>query len=82
MPNQPQPIREWTDVTPDSFNSDIRPLGQPAVIRGLKRDWPLVQAGLKSASAAADYVAGFYRDKPVGTLEFFDEHLGAAQPTA
>ena len=68
MPNQPQPIREWTNVTPDSFNADIRPLGQPAVIRGLKRDWPLVQAGLKSASAAVDYVSGFYRDKPIGTL--------------
>ncbi len=68
MPNQPQPIREWTNVTPDSFNADIRPLGQPAVIRGLKRDWPLVQAGLKSASAVVDYVSGFYRDKPIGTL--------------
>ena len=68
MPIQPQPIREWTDVTPERFHSEIRPLGQPAVIRGLKRDWPLVQAGLQSPAAAADYVSRFYNETPIGTI--------------
>ena len=68
MPDHPQPIREWTDVTLDRFNAEIRPLGQPAVIRGLKRDWPLVRAGLRSTSAAVDYISSFYRDIPIGTL--------------
>jgi len=68
VPEQPQPIREWTDVTPEIFQAEIRPLGQPAVIRGFKRDWPLVQAGLQSASAAVDYVSSFYGDIQIGTL--------------
>lgn len=56
MPQEPEPIREWTGVTPKSFHAEIRPLGQPAVIRGLKRDWPLVRAGLQSPKAAVDYL--------------------------
>lgn len=68
MPPEPQPIREWADVTPEQFHAEIRPLGQPAVLRGLKRDWPIVQAGLQSAEAAVEYVSRFYRDKQIGTL--------------
>jgi hypothetical protein len=68
VPQEPEPIREWTGVTPESFHAEIRPLGQPAVIRGLKRDWPLVRAGLQSPKAAVDYLSRFYSDKPIGTL--------------
>jgi hypothetical protein len=68
VPSEPRPIREWTGVTPDLFHSEIRPLGQPAVFRGLKRDWPLVRAGLQSGQAVVDYLSGFYSDKPIGTL--------------
>lgn len=68
MPDQIQPIREWTDVTPDRFQAEIRPLDQPAVIRGLKSDWPLVQMGLQSPEAAVDYVSRFYNDTPIGTI--------------
>ena len=68
MPSEPRPIREWSGVTPDLFQSEIRPLGQPAVFRGLKRDWPLVRAGLTSGEAVVEYLTGFYSDKPIGTL--------------
>jgi hypothetical protein len=68
VPDQPRPIREWTDVTLDRLNAEIRPLGQPAVFRGFKSDWPLVRAGLQSATAAADYISRFYRDAQIGTL--------------
>ena len=68
MSSQPQPIREWTEVTPERFQSEIRPLGQPAVIRGLKREWPVVRAGLQSPAAAVDYVSRFYNGTPIGTI--------------
>lgn len=71
-----QPIREWTNVTPDIFQNEIRASGQPAIMRGLKRDWPLVQAGLKSADAAVDYVESFYRDAPVGMLSVPPQEKG------
>ena len=35
----------------------------PFVVRGLAADWPLVQAGLGSAQAARDYLAGKARDR-------------------
>jgi hypothetical protein len=67
-PPEPKPIREWHDVTPDLFQSEIRPLGQPAVLRGLERDWPLVRHGLQSPKDAADYLASFYRGQPVSAI--------------
>jgi hypothetical protein len=76
VPSEPQAIREWTDVTPDKFQAEIRPLGQPAVFRGFKRDWPFVQAGLKSPTAAVDYLMSFYSGKPVATITVPPEERG------
>lgn len=44
------PIREWPDVTQAVFR-EIRQAAEPTVIRGLARDWPIVQA-----SDPADYL--------------------------
>jgi hypothetical protein len=61
-------MREWHDVTRAQFESEIRPLGQPAVLRGLARDWPLVRHGLGSAKDAAAYLVQFYRGLPVSAI--------------
>lgn len=37
--------------------------GQPVVIKGLVRDWPLARAG--SPGKAADYLKSFYQGKPI-----------------
>lgn len=39
--------------------------GQPAVLRGLASDWPLVRKGLESEQAARQYIAGFYNGRPI-----------------
>jgi len=39
--------------------------GQPAVLRGLVRDWPLVRKGLESDTQARQYIASFYNDRPI-----------------
>jgi hypothetical protein len=39
--------------------------GRPAVLKGVVRDWPLVQAGLEDAGAASDYLRAFYNGRPV-----------------
>lgn len=39
--------------------------GQPVVLRGVARNWGLVQAGLQSDSAAMSYLRTFYNGKPV-----------------
>src|SRR5258708_8310165 len=37
-------IREWQAPTPEEFRNEIVPTGQPAVLRGVARNWPLVVA--------------------------------------
>lgn len=39
--------------------------GAPAVLKGVVRDWPLVQAGTEDAEAARDYLSGLYNGRPV-----------------
>lgn len=58
--------------------------GEPVLLKGVARDWPLVQAGLQSAAAAIDYLRPFYNGRTVGTYlgppgihgrYFYDEAL-------
>ena len=37
------PIRLWHDVTPESF-SRIRAAAEPAVLKAVAADWPIVRA--------------------------------------
>lgn len=39
--------------------------GEPVVLRGIARDWPMVQAGLRSTQAALGYLRGFEAGVPV-----------------
>lgn len=41
------------------FEAEILPANRPAVLRGLLRDWPAVQAGRQSPARAADYFRRF-----------------------
>ncbi|MBB5715205.1 cupin-like domain-containing protein [Sphingomonas aerophila] len=38
--------------------------GEPVVVRGLARDWPLVAAGREGPQAAAEYLLSFYNGRP------------------
>jgi len=49
-------IREWQDIDASRFRNEILPAGQPAVLRGVARDWPAVRAGLGSADDMAAYL--------------------------
>src|SRR5688500_15265630 len=52
---------------------DRLPLGElleasvPVVLKGLVRDWPLVEAGLRSDEDAMAYLRSFYNGRTVGT---------------
>jgi hypothetical protein len=61
-------IREWRAVDAVRFRDEILPLNQPAVLKGLVKDWPAVQSGLQSDAALCDYLKGFDAGKPVETL--------------
>ena len=68
MPDDLKPIREWTDVSREKFRAEILPLQQPAVLRGLVGDWPLVERGRQSPNSFVDYLTGFWSGELVRTV--------------
>jgi hypothetical protein len=61
-------VREWRDTDLATFKNEIIPLNEPAVLRGLLKGWPAVQAGSKSNRALCDYIEKFDSGRPVETL--------------
>lgn len=65
---KPAPIREIESIDRVRFHAEIRPSCQPAIFRGLGRDWPAVQAGRTSPEAAIDYLKRFSQPGPVSAM--------------
>lgn len=47
----------WHDVSIEQFNADIRPAGEPAIIKGLASDWPIVAAARQGDQALVDFLS-------------------------
>jgi len=59
-------IRVLTDLKPDDLPiDDLLASGQPAVLKGLVKDWELVRTGLRSEVEAMEYLRSRYNGKPV-----------------
>lgn len=54
-----QAIKEWQNADRTIFENEIFPGNQPAVLRGLFRDWPAVQASCQSPAEMASYLKPF-----------------------
>jgi len=63
-----QAIAEYQGVDRPRFLDEIRPLGQPAVLRGLAETWPAVQAAGRSADQLCIYLKQFQTHRPVSVL--------------
>jgi hypothetical protein len=63
-----KPIPETRTLTPREFDEEILPAGQPVVLRGFVRDWPIVEASQDSAEAFCDYVKRFDRGHKVDVV--------------
>jgi hypothetical protein len=50
---------------PADIGDDVLSANEPVVMRGLVSEWPAVQAGIRSARDAADYVRQFYAGRPL-----------------
>jgi hypothetical protein len=46
---------------------DLLSGGEPVLLKGLVKDWPIVRAGQRSDLEAMDYLRSFYNGKTVGT---------------
>ncbi|NNC97240.1 MAG: cupin-like domain-containing protein [Gammaproteobacteria bacterium] len=65
MQENAKSVRVWENVDRDSFAREILPLAQPAILRGLVSDWPVIQIAKDSDSAWKDYLTDFSLEKPV-----------------
>ena len=54
-----QKIKEWHNVDRGVFENEIFPGDQPAVMKGLFREWPSVEASSRSPAGIADYIKQF-----------------------
>ena len=62
-------IEETSNLSAQAFQEQVLPAGQPLVIRGLVKEWPLVQAGLRSDEDFCAYLKTFDRGYPVDTAQ-------------
>ena len=56
---QHHPIPELSGIDAATFHQNIVPQHQPVVLRGIVKDWPVVQYALRSPSAVCDYLKAF-----------------------
>jgi hypothetical protein len=64
--NGPTKVREIAGVAPDAIPyAELIAAQQPAILRGVAREWPLVQAGLDGPPSAMAYLKAFWSGKPV-----------------
>ena len=59
-----QPIAEYHGVDREQFDRDIVPKGEPAVLRGLVADWPIVKAAESGDDALAAALREAAADQP------------------
>ena len=62
-----RPIAEYEDVDRGRFEREIVAKGQPAVIRGLVSNWPIVEAAMRGDTALADALREAASDEPFQT---------------
>lgn len=58
------PIRERAAVDAASLDAELRAATAPFVVRGLAKNWPLVQAARQSGKAARDYLLAHAKPRP------------------
>jgi hypothetical protein len=68
-----KPIAEYPAMDRERFSQEIVPKGEPAVLRGLVAEWPVVQAAKRSDEALADALRG------AATAEPFEAWFGAPE---
>ena len=62
-----KPVREWHGVTRQIFETEVVPMGEPAVLRGLVADWPATIAGSRTGRELVAYLASHDSGAPLST---------------
>lgn len=67
-------VAMWHDVDLATFNNDIAPLGRPAILKGLLKEWPAVQQAISSPQALYQYLLTSTAEQPVTYIHSQDEN--------
>lgn len=59
---------QWHNVDLATIRNEIAPLGRPAILKGLIKDWPVVQKGKESSQALCDYLLENNQNSQVGFI--------------
>ena len=65
MPVNKQVIQEINVGRADSLSTDILDSSHPIILRGIAKQWPVVEAAKKSAEHVLDYLRQFNTDEPL-----------------
>lgn len=85
MPAVDRPIGEVPVTEPGTVPEPVFGSGEPMILRGLVRDWPVTRAGVTSPAAVESYLMKFYQGAPVNAVYsdpshrgrvFYDENVG------
>jgi hypothetical protein len=68
MSASPAAIREFPAPDAPAIRREVFGAGQPCVLRGLVKDWPVVAAGRRSPGALVEYLERFDSGKPVDAI--------------
>jgi hypothetical protein len=60
-----QQIAEWHNPSPETFHAEIMPRYQPAVLRGVVKDWPAIKNTQGSPQQTCNYLQQFYSGVPI-----------------
>ena len=61
-------MREWSSPNDEIVRREVVASGQPAVLRGFVRHWPVVEAGAKSPTGVLDSLRRFDNGTPVDAI--------------
>ncbi len=71
-----QTVRVIENSSMSDIIDEIESIDEPVIFKGACAHWPLVEAGLKSAEDAAQYLLSFYQQTPVTAYYVAPEHKG------
>jgi hypothetical protein len=63
-----QAVRIWENVSRQQFEAEIRPLNQPALLKGLVMDWPATRLARQSDDALVEYIKACDNGNPAEAL--------------
>jgi hypothetical protein len=61
-------VKTWRNVTPSLFRDEVRTTGEPAVLKAIVDDWPLVRAGQEGPAATVAYLSALTTDEPAPVI--------------